>query len=736
MGDSQISPATTMSDGIRGIFSFLDKPAYWLLGIVYELFFNVASADLFANATVMKFFGRVQLILGVFMMFQLALTILKGIVNPDTITDSKSGNGIGGFIMRLAVALVMLTLLIPFETNRSNEYEAQISNNGLLFGTLYSLQHRLLANNTLGRLILGTDGTSDNYFSDTSADASEQLKTSARIFSSPILKGFYRINLLPEDSRPKHEDGKDDAVFNDNRVCQDIDDAMLAAYTRVDAYPEDIISMVNATCTGNSSGLSLLQKAVNLFDPKLAGNSYYVFAYNGFISMIVGFVFVVILLSFTIEVAVRGVKLAVLRLIAPIPIISYMDPKGSKDNAFNTWVKTLTSTYIDLFIRLSVVYFVIFLIQDMIVNGVVINNGTGVIGIISWIIIWLGLFIFAKQAPKFIRSIFGLKEEGPGLFSGLGEAMGAISLATGTIGSFNAARAASRAADVANRHNPNMPHNIAKHALSGIAGGIMGASEGYKAWQGAKGSSSQAVREALQKRNSSVMEKGLSGSFLGRTGANIARSFQGDGATRVDRDARQISQLKDIEKAGKDLFSYLEGKGKTDYSGETVTTAKFAVTANGVSLGERSFTGSLDDLLSAKQAAVAAQQNGSGDGTFTWDGVTFRTTDQALTKLEEELSYAAGFKWAYDEDAKGDKCDIGYAQKRETYNESVRGAASIDPNNAPELGQTFSTDGSPNTVNVSSLRKRFKKAGGMAVRRESDVTYKRRQNNYNAAKKK
>ena len=52
----------------------------------------------------------------------------------------------------------------------------------------------------------------------------DKLKKSARIFTSSILKGFYRINLLPEDERPKHEDGKDDAVFNDNRVCKDIDE--------------------------------------------------------------------------------------------------------------------------------------------------------------------------------------------------------------------------------------------------------------------------------------------------------------------------------------------------------------------------------------------------------------------------------------------------------------------------------------------------------------------------------
>ena len=77
MGESNIEPASVMSDIIRSIFAFLDRPAYWLLGIMYQLFFNVASADLFSNDTIMKFYGRVQLILGVFMMFKLALIILK-----------------------------------------------------------------------------------------------------------------------------------------------------------------------------------------------------------------------------------------------------------------------------------------------------------------------------------------------------------------------------------------------------------------------------------------------------------------------------------------------------------------------------------------------------------------------------------------------------------------------------------------------------------------------------------
>ena len=158
MGESYMQPASVISDAFRLLFSALDRVFYSLLGLVYELFFNVASADILSNETVMTFFGRVQLILGVFMLFQLAMTILKGIVNPDSFTDAKSGAG--NLVTRIITSLVLLTLLVPINIpNPGNEYEAQVNNNGVLFGTLYSLQHRLLANNTLGKLIFGNNST-------------------------------------------------------------------------------------------------------------------------------------------------------------------------------------------------------------------------------------------------------------------------------------------------------------------------------------------------------------------------------------------------------------------------------------------------------------------------------------------------------------------------------------------------------------------------------------------------
>ena len=282
MGDSNLTAAGVLSDAIRGLFSGLDKPAFWLLGLVYQLFFNVASATLFSGPTIMNFFSRVQLILGVFTMFQLAMSILKGIVNPDNFFGKDKG--VKSIISRIVIALIMLTLITPISIPAAkNEYEKQINNNGILFGTLYSLQHRLLSNNTLGRLILGTTDTSPSYVS---GDSDDELKTSSRVFASTVLKSFYRINLIDYNSR-KHESGKDDAVFNENRVCQDIDDDVLAAYTRLDAETGEIIDMVNATC--NSDGGII--KSVIRFFKKLTGNEYYVFAYTPLQGAVVAFIF-------------------------------------------------------------------------------------------------------------------------------------------------------------------------------------------------------------------------------------------------------------------------------------------------------------------------------------------------------------------------------------------------------------------------------------------------------------
>ena len=79
-----------------------------------------------------------------------------------------------------------------------------------------------------------------------------------------------------------------------------------------------------------------------------------------------------VIITYCISVATRVIQLAYLQLIAPVPILSYIsDPEGS----FKNWTKQCMTTYLDLFIRLAVVYFAIFLIMDIISEGIVINIG-------------------------------------------------------------------------------------------------------------------------------------------------------------------------------------------------------------------------------------------------------------------------------------------------------------------------------------------------------------------------
>ena len=415
------STANTLGDLGRLIQQLMNWGIYVLLGGMYQVFFNVSSAQLFETETIKNFYGRVQLIIGVFMVFKLAVSILQGIMDPDKFMNPKEG--FGNFITRVVISLSLLTVLVPINipnVQQANSFEKYLNNNGLLFGTLYSLQDRILSNNTLGRLILGTtddaidDNSSTNNTGKTEAQIQrEKLSKSSRIFTSTILKAFLKINLLPAEARTDDDDTNKENWFCGANLSSDAKDA-IESYRQLDVDPSTLLSfeMLTVDCEVNN----------NIFDHfrNLAGHipiiggfvehTRYVFAFNWLASLIIGIVFLVILIGFTVDIAVRSIKLAVLRLLAPIPVISYIEPKSSKDGGmFSSWVKALTSTYLDLFLRLAIVYFVIFLIQDMIAKGIVIDEAGGLVGGFSFIFIMLGLFIFAKMAPKFIKDALGLK---------------------------------------------------------------------------------------------------------------------------------------------------------------------------------------------------------------------------------------------------------------------------------------------------------------------------------------
>lgn len=364
-----------INDAIRTVFGAIDWILFSFLDWMYRVFFDVSTVEFLTGETIRNFFSRIQLILGVFMVFKISISILQAIVDPDKITDKS--NGFSAYIKRIIICLIMLTLLIPRNIpNAKNEYQVQINNNGLLFGTLYSLQGRILRNNTLGKLVLGkstgnvtlSEGSDNN--TNYGNEQAKSMKEMGRDFTVTILKGF-----VQQSNKCSNFDSIDAGkAYNSDSVDQ----------------TQLLMDNINGQCKDH----------------------YYAYMYYPIIGGVVAAVFAVILIGFSIDIAVRALKLAILRLLAPIPIISYLDPNQEKKGAFANWVKILTATYLDLFIRLAIIYFVIFLINDIKDNGIVMGTENDIfMNVIVFIVICFGLFFFAKQAPKFIKQVLGIQNQ-------------------------------------------------------------------------------------------------------------------------------------------------------------------------------------------------------------------------------------------------------------------------------------------------------------------------------------
>lgn len=154
-------------------------------------------------------------------------------------------------------------------------------------------------------------------------------------------------------------------------------------------------------------------------------SSIFAYDYNWLFGLAVGLLMLVIMLFFTVDIAIRAIKLGILRIVAPIPIISYVDPKSAKDGAFNNWLKSLISTFLELFIKVAVIYIIIFIINELTSAGGGFFDNAGLDAgeqMYATVFIIIGMLLFAMQASAFIKNIFGIKDQGLG--TGLGMLMG------------------------------------------------------------------------------------------------------------------------------------------------------------------------------------------------------------------------------------------------------------------------------------------------------------------------
>lgn len=127
--------------------------------------------------------------------------------------------------------------------------------------------------------------------------------------------------------------------------------------------------------------------------------------YTPIISTLCGVFLAYVIASFCLDLGLRVVKLAFYQIISPIPIMMRIIPE--KKSVFDNWVKATVATYMEVFIRLFIMYAVTFLCAKIFQDGI-FNLGGGSVNIFGQIIIVLGIIAFAKQAPKLIGDVIGV----------------------------------------------------------------------------------------------------------------------------------------------------------------------------------------------------------------------------------------------------------------------------------------------------------------------------------------
>lgn len=246
----------------------------------------------------------------------------------------------------------------------------------------------------------------------------------------------------------------------------------------------DFSSVAMEGCDNNWLSLNLISGSECVHEPTVL------------ITPIVGVFFVYILISLVIDVATRTIKLGIVQILAPIPITGYITDEKKLSN----WAKTSVQIYVDLFIRLAVIYLIVYIIQvvlrDMFASTgyeALMNGMSGAInrtpdsleiGLIKIVII-AALLLFAKNAPKFITELLGLKGAGEGfndMFKRAGALPGALTNPFRTAVA-NTRNAWKNNGDMGESFGAKMRRalNASKHGLGGLAKGTLDAAQGFAA---------------------------------------------------------------------------------------------------------------------------------------------------------------------------------------------------------------------------------------------------------------
>lgn len=383
--------------GLREIGLALDAVAFTLIDNAYDLIVTFSEGTLFDGTTLTKVMNNLYIIIAIFALFRVALLLVNAIISPDKLMDKEAGLG---KILTNTIIMFVLLILTP-----------------ILFDEAINIQETIVKENYIQRLFLDVgepDPKTGKYSIDNPGKGMRSIAISALI-------------TIPDEVAEMRENKEAGCGDGSGKPC----DKAITAYNQMKEE--------------NDFSFKTLGKHIATKVKDNDGNEIFVYDYLFFVSFFVGIAITYVLLSFAIDIAVRMVELSVLKILSPIFIATYIDPKSAKSGAFHKWLQTVGKTYASLFIKLAILSIMLMLLG--LLNEVDLpDNGNWVF---TKLLLLFAVLIFAKKAPKWIGGMIGVDGEGSGLGGlGIAKKLGGAALIGGATSKAlsGAARGAARGA--------------------------------------------------------------------------------------------------------------------------------------------------------------------------------------------------------------------------------------------------------------------------------------------------
>lgn len=406
-------------------------------------------------------------------------------------------------------------IIDPGKANKSAETGTKLVKNiliaivllvslNLIFTSLYKFQNSIIKNNVIPKIIYGADNYDSNG---QEMDIKENAKKFANtIFVSLMLGGNSNENL---------------STSAKNAVDRVLDGA-----------------------------------SINLLSPYATDSG---FNYLPFISFIVGVLVCYYFLVFAIELGIRMVKLLVLQILAPIPIIMSIDP--TQKDKLKKFGKLYSGIYLSVFIRIFTVYLAfaaISLIGNVLGNISETSSGT------SWlvhILLIIAIFKATKELPKLIEDALGMKLGLGDAGKGFGAVLkGTIAGTAGLVGGAIAGGITGGAGGALGGAFTGLTTGVTKGAAAKNAVGVIGASTGA-----IKGGFGMGARVAGAGGLGAFMVGGVE-NFFGGQGRD--KTTLGDFDKQIknkDKDIEKIREKMDISNKGNDMRNNIENTLNRNY---------------------------------------------------------------------------------------------------------------------------------------------------------------------------